>query len=365
MKKVVSMKRWFLFYFLSLLFTVPGNLSYGMDDLSTVVLLRVHEPRENAFSMLVPKGWQTAGGIFRVDPTAQGGPSQSIAAKLDFAVMKDQQGTVMARWLPDMLYFDSSMSPAGQMGLFPPGSNYAGMTVYPKMTAIQYIDQIVIPYAHPQATGLKITDQRNLPDLAQKIQQRVQAAIPGMTFYYNVALKGVTYWESGIQYEEKLFTIIEDWGQLGSGMWGNKDTFLMRAPIGELSATEPLFSLIRDSVIIDRQWLSGELRGQMQRIQTVREVQKNIQQIEQDIVEHRRKTNAEIHNDMFLTLTSQEEYVNPFTNEIETGSNQWQHRWVNPAGEVIYTNDETYDPRIDANLNRSDFQRTPVRKRFE
>jgi len=51
----------------------------------------------------------------------------------------------------------------------------------------------------------------------------------------------------------------------------------MRAPIGELSAAEPLFSLIRDSVIIDRQWISGELRGQMQRIQTVREVQKSIQ----------------------------------------------------------------------------------------
>lgn len=359
------MKHIIIFGFLLMLSMAMGSPSFGMNNLNTIVLLRAPEPREHAFTILIPKGWQTAGGIFRIDPTAQGGPSQSIAAKLDFAVMNDQQGTIMARWLPDMLYFDARMSPAGQMGLFPPGSNYSGMTVFPKMTATEFIQQLVFPYAHPQATDLAIIEQRNLPDLAQKIQQRVQMAIPGMTFQYSVALMGVTYWESGIQYEEKLFAIVEDWGQLGAGMWGNKETFLMRAPIGELSKTEPLFSLIRDSVIINRQWLSGELRGQMQRIQTIQQVQKSIQQIEQDIVEHRRKTNAEIHNDMFLTLTDQEEYVNPFTNEVETGSNQWQHRWVNPSGEVIYSNDESYDPRVDADLNRSDFQRTPIRKRFE
>jgi hypothetical protein len=32
---------------------------------------------------------------------------------------------------------------------------------------------------------------------------------------------------------------------------------------------------------------------------------------------------------MFLTLTEQEEYVNPYTNEVEVGSNQWKYRWVN------------------------------------
>lgn len=89
-----------------------------------------------------------------------------------------------------------------------------------------------------------------------------------------------------------------------------------------------------------------------------------MQRIGQEITEHRQKTNADIHNDMFLTLTSQEEYVNPFTNEIETGSNQWRYRWVNAGGEVIYTDDESYDPRTDIRLNRSDYKRTPVRERF-
>ena len=61
--------------------SVGKPVSSSQNYRSTLILRRVSEPKENAFSILVPDGWQTAGGIFRVDPTAQGGPSQSIAAK--------------------------------------------------------------------------------------------------------------------------------------------------------------------------------------------------------------------------------------------------------------------------------------------
>ena len=67
---------------------------------------------------------------------------------------------------------------------------------------------------------------------------------------------------------------------------------------------------------------------------------------------------------MYLTLTDQEEYVNPYTNEIEIGTNQWQYRWVSESGDVIYTDSEEYDPNIDINLNRSDFKRSRIRERF-
>ncbi len=59
-----------------------------------------------------------------------------------------------------------------------------------------------------------------------------------------------------------------------------------------------------------------------------------------------------------------EEYVNPYTKEVEIGMDQWRHRWINESGDVIYTDREEYDPNVDVHLNRSDFKRTPVRKRF-
>ena len=343
----------------------PSTIASSKNDSSmTIIFRRVSEPREKAFSIIIPDGWQVEGGIFRVDPTAQGGPSQSIAAKLDFTVKKDRQGSVMIRWLPDVLFFDARMSPAGQMGLLPPGSNYQGMTVYPVMPAQQFISQIVFPYAHPQVSNPQVMEQQRLPALAQKFQQRVHAAMPNTTFSYDAAISTFAYREGNNTYKEKIITIIENWGQLGAGMWGNKETFLIRAPKDEYDKWAPIFSVIQDSVVINRQWLMGEIRGQMERSRIARDTQREIQRIDQEIVEHRQKTNAEIHNDMFLNLTDQEEYVNPYTNQVETGSNQWKNRWINESGDVIYSNDDDYDPRTDHRLNRSDFKKSPVRKRF-
>ena len=330
----------------------------------TMVFTRVNEPKEHAFSILIPKGWHVEGGIFRVNPLTQGGPSQSIVAKLDFTVKKDQSGTVMIRWLPDVLYFDASWSPAGQMGMFPPGSNYQGMTVYPLMPALDFISQVAFPYAHPQASSVQIVEQQSLPQVAQKYQQRVLAIMPQLTFSYDAGLLSVTFQEGGNRYKEKMFAVIENWGQLGAGMWGNKETFFLRTPVNEFAEWAPIFSIIQNSVKLNPQWLAGEIRGQIKRGEIAARTQAEIQRIEREITAHRQKTNAEIHNDMFLTLTDLEEYVNPYTNEIEVGSNQWQFRWVNESDEVIYTNNEEYNPNHDVELKRSDFKKTPIRKRF-
>ncbi|MFA5259705.1 MAG: hypothetical protein WC450_00585 [Candidatus Omnitrophota bacterium] len=337
----------------------PGD---GSGDI--VVFTRVYEPKEKAFSLLIPQGWQVEGGILRVNPLSQGGAAQSIAAKLDFTVKKDSAGTVLIRWLPDMLYFDARYSPAGQMGMFPPGSNYNGMPVYPLMPASQFITQLAFPYAHPQAQDVKITGNKALTDLARSYQSRVNQFFPHLGFQYDAALSDVTYKEGATEYAEKIVALIENWGQLGAGMWGNKETFLIRAPQDEFKKWETVFSIIQNSVKVDPRWLAGEIRGQIQRGQIALDTQQEIQHIERDIVAHRQKTNAEIHNDMFLTLTDQEEYVNPYTNEIDTGSNQWKHRWVNESGDIIYTDNASYDPNHDVHLNRSDYKKTPVRQRF-
>jgi hypothetical protein len=147
-------------------------------------------------------------------------------------------------------------------------------------------------------------------------------------------------------------------------MWGNKETFFIRTPKGEYGKWESIFGVIQSSIQINTQWVAGEIRGQAQRGQIAISTQKEIERIGREITEHRQKTNAEIHNDMFLTLMDQEEYINPYTNEIEVGSNQWKYRWVNGSEEVIYTDSEEYDPNSDVELNRSDYKRTPIRKRF-
>lgn len=129
-------------------------------------------------------------------------------------------------------------------------------------------------------------------------------------------------------------------------------------------AKDFLLRTIHSSLELDRKWLAAESRAQAQRSRKVLDTQRYIQRVSQEIVEHRRRTNAEIRNDGYLLLTGQEEFVNPITKETERDTNEYQYRWVNPSGEIAYSKDEGYDPNRDPSLTRTDYQRTPVRPRF-
>jgi len=226
-----------------------------------------------------------------------------------------------------------------------------------------FLQQVAFPYAHPQAADVQVTATQPAKELAQGYQQRINAMMPGLGFTYDAAVITVHYTENGLAYEEKMVGVIENMGRLGAGMWGNKGTFLVRVPAGEWKKWEQVFSIIIGSVRLEPKWVAGEIQGQIQRGRIVINTQQEMQKIEREMLQHQQRTNAEIHNDMFLTLTDQEEYVNPFTHEVETGSNQWLYRWENENGDVIYTDQADYNPNHDINLHATGFKKTPVRKR--
>jgi len=330
-----------------------------------LVFERATEGNEQAFSMLIPKGWKVEGGIFRVDPTAAGGAAQSIEAKVDFSVKRDEAGTVMLRRLPDWYYCDMRHSPAAQMGMFPTGSNYGGMTVSPVMSASQFIKQVVVPQAHPRARGVKVVAERTLPELVAHHQRRAAAMALPMDFRFDAAIVTLDYEEEGVAYRERVFTLIEDRGVMAAGQWVNRETTFIRAPAEEFDAWEATFSLMFASVKLSPEWIAGEVRGILTRAGTLQRVQHQIQEIDRQITEHRQKTNAEIHNDMFLTLTGQEEYINPYTKETEVGTSELgRFRWQNESGDVIYSDDEHLEPNVRSILNRTDWKRSEVRPRF-
>ena len=349
---------------LSLQSTAPRQAT--SQQTRTVAFKRVTEPRERAFTVLIPAGWRIEGGIVRVDPLARGGPAQSIAAKVDFTIKKDPAGTVMERWLPDVAWYDPRRSPAGQMGLMPMGSNYMGMTVMPLTSAAKFLGQVVFPQYHRGARQIHIVESRQLPELSKAYHQAAYKVVPMLAgqMRYDAALIRVTYRENNVRYKEMLVTVIEDMGAAGAGMWSNKLTFFIRAPENEYARWEPIFAEINHSVRINPIWMAGEVRGQLIRNKILDKTQKEIQRIGREIAEHRYRTNSEIQNDMFLTLMGQEEYVNPYTKEVEIGTNQWNYRWVNGGNDVIYTDNEDYNPNTDPNHQYSGYKRTPIRKRF-
>ena len=323
-----------------------------------VYFKRMAEPRERAFSFLAPSDWRVSGGITRVNPLASGGPLNSIAAKLDLT-LASPDGRITMHWLPETVYMDSRRMLAG--AAFPPGSNYNGATVWPLSDAFGYIQQAMFRQLHPGASGVQVKGRYPLPKAAESYQQVVRRMGVPIQFRFDVGLLVLTYSEGGRNWEEALYTGIQDYGPAGAGLWNNKDSFTVRAPAGELEKTGPTVATILNSVELNPAWVEGEIRGQMERNQIAVRTQQEIARIDREIVEHRRRTNAEINNQMYHSLMGSEEYVNPLTKKVETGSNAWQYRWVNERGEAIYTDDANYNPR-QAGLDG--FERSPVRKRF-
>jgi len=322
-----------------------------------LVMEKIQEPVEKAFTILKPKDWTAEGGITRWDPIAMGGAANAIEAKIDFALKSKPEGRVMIHWLPDIYFVDMTGSMVA--GMFPTGSFYNGMPVLPKMNAQTFLQNHLAPYLHPdlQVTVVKI---RALPEIEALCYET--DVVKELQSQYSSAVADFSYTENGVRYHERAFCIIHDMGPYTAGMWKNRSTVVVRAPEASFSAWEPLFQEIGESVQLNPQWISGELKGQMQRGSTMIKTMNDINRIGQEIQKGHAETNSKINHQAYLNLTDQEDYVNPHTNEVERGSNQWDYRWVDDLGNIIYTNNEEYNPNLDLELQMDGFRKSKVKK---
>jgi hypothetical protein len=324
---------------------------------TALLLRRQTEPKEGAFTVLVPEGWLTEGGVLRIDPSK--GPTNSVGAKIDYTVKRDAAGTAMLRWHPNITYKD----PKYLMGGFPIGSNYMGCPVQRLVSAETFLQQYIFRKQRRDAQNVQVVERKPVPGLAQRYQQRAAAAKGLAGYRYDAAALTLEYDEGGVHYREKLVGMIEDTGKAGLGMWTNRETVAVRAPAAEFDRVARLLAVAETSIKGNPAWVSGENRGSAQRARNALNTQRYLQDRLKEIVDHRRQTYAEIRHSHWLSLTAQEDYVNPHTGEVENGSNEWRHRWVNGSGDVIYTDDPGYDPTRDPRIGRSDFKPSQVRAR--
>jgi hypothetical protein len=332
--------------------------------LPPIAFHRINEPRENAFSILVPDGWRTEGGIFRINAVEAGGPLNAIEAKIDIAFKSDEQGTVMLHRLPDIVYAHAGIGAGG----FPPGSVYQGAQVMAILSAGEFL-QALLPNLRPRATNVEFLEVRELPELVRVYREAcgdtntmlTQIGGPQAAMSFDAAGALVEYVEDGVRYRELLVTVVVD--MPAAFIWGNKDTLTFRAPATEFERWRPVLDIMRYSVQLNPQWVMAEAGGQRERCNIVLETQREVHRISREIADNQRRTNEEINYENYLVLTGQEDFVNPYTNEVERDTNEYQYRWVTPDGQYYFTNREDDDPNLHMPFNHDDFKRTPVRPR--
>lgn len=330
---------------------------------------RQSEPRERAYSFLVPSGWIVEGGMFHVDPSQAGGTANSIDGKCDLAVKKDPAGTVLFRWLPGWNYCDMSRNPQFSMtaNLFPVGSRYQGMEVRPMPDYAGFL-QGLFRTLHPTATDVNVVEVKPMPELSEvmrKINQGVDEQIRmlglGAT-RYDAGGMIVEYTEGGVRYREGLVTCLVDM-RSAAAMWNNQHTQMLRSPAREVKQWKLVLDIICQSVRLNPEWFARASRAGADRARLSQETMRYIQSVDQQIAEHRSKTQAEIRYEDYLMLTGQEDYVNPYTKEVERDTSEYKHRWTTEGGDMIYTNQYGFNPNAQQEFNNKEWKLTPVRER--
>jgi hypothetical protein len=338
---------WFFFFCMS---------AFGQKD--AILFKRLDEPKEKAFSLLVPRGWVLEGGAIRLLDPNIAGASNMVECKFDLMVKRDAEGSVAIRWLPEIMCIDQSKAFGN-----PEGAIFNNTLVRRKRDPVTFILQIAIPYAHPHAVNVKLRSSKQLPALEARYKAMVDPTVKMYTnISYKAAITEFTYAENSRNYLERMVTVIEDYGMNGGGLWKNRETILIRTPLNEVAKWEPVLQVVQNSGIWNIKWIAGEVNGQRQRAGILAATQKELEQMDNAINENRRNTNSEINKDMYLALTGQNEYKNPFTGKVETDTNNWKKRWINSAGDIIFTNDHGYDPNRDPDLKITGFKLSVPRK---
>ncbi len=329
---------------------------------ATVVVRRFTEPREKAFTALVPKDWKVEGGIVRYSPDAVGAHN-ATDAKADITLKRDAAGTLQMRWLPDLLYADLSGKPYAAYTQI--GTVFNNVIVLPKLGAEGYLVQAVLPRVFPNARNVKVLERKPLPKLAQLHAAPIKTLSEPFrsSFTFDALMVTVSFEENGKPYKARLVTAIEDMGALGGGLWQGMGTSVYRAPAAEFQSWLPVLGVIQGSVQWNMTWLNNELRESAKRRKQVEITEAELRRMDAEIVKNKQTVNAEINKQMYLNLTGQEEYVNPFTRKVETGSNEWTRRWQNSSGDIIYTDNTTYNPNADPTLQRQGFKLSKPRGR--
>ena len=341
------------------------NLSEKSADSNAgpFIFVRMSEPNEKAFSFLLPSGWTITGGITRVDPNADGGAANSLESKLYMKLSSpDNQATI--GWLPDSRFIDIKQYAGADAAVYslPGGSNYKGMEVKTMPSSSNFIINTAIPFAHPHARNIKVQKTEKLPGLADHTRKLSSILLRDIKMNYEASVVSFNYFENGVEYREKMVCVIEDTGQAGGRLWSNRETYFVRATADMFERFLSLFVTVGQSVKVNPSWLENELRSQSLNCNGVLKTWQEFQNAVQALSGYRSEANSDICDGMFLSLSGQKDFANPFTGETERGTGKWDFRWENERGDVIYSNSLVYNPNEDGDVKCKGYKLSETRK---
>ncbi|MEM2878001.1 MAG: hypothetical protein QXG10_00385 [Candidatus Hadarchaeales archaeon] len=348
----------------------------------------IDEERTNleAFSVIVPLGWELSGGItWRADRPL-------LPASLDFRISGPEG--LRLEVFPDEAYFWVE-----GIGLLIPydygpelramyAAQYQGYGMSQPMNPTDYISEIVIPRYRPGIIGLRVVSEMQLSDsdLIRQIEN-LMSQRPEVAFLEEVAVDAaglrVSYLENGENVEEEIWTVIlvdtfrttpemeQSMGvRMTSTFWYACGIWSLRAE-GEITRENArVLMSVLNSFRWNQEWLDNYssllvniwqrfLEGIMERHQAVVQMQNEVARIIDTTFSNQEATMEKISMEWSEVIRGVEAYdPTPGIVEFGTGDhpsvelpNGYDYAWTNGQGDYILTNSSLFNPNVDLETN--------------
>jgi len=322
-----------------------------------------------AFRMLIPADWQFEGGVQWV----MNNPGMPAVGAFR---AYNPQGVEAFEAFPNLPFFWTN-NPMVTMQ-FPPGSVYFGNEVRPPTSALQVLQEAVIPRHRGQMPGLQVVVQEQLPQLAQQMRANDPALGMGITGSDGGRVR-VRYRLGDREVEEDVFGVVEVSQQVMPTMMGMAENvfwmadylFSFRAQAGQLDSLSDVFMAIVRSYRLNPQWYARYLQvsqtmiqNQIQQIhhigqlsQIISQTSDTISDMMMDSYNQRQQTLDWLSDQFSQTIRGVDEYYDASLEQSVELPGGYDHAWSNGLDEYILTNDANFDPNLGSTVNWESMER--------
>lgn len=333
-----------------------GNASKPSGNGSPVYRYKLYEDTtERAFTVLIPDGWKTEGGIMQISPQQIRTIVDGCGKKLYFSIY-DPVSQASITYYPIEIYHTSSFT----MNMSP-GQVLNGMVQMPQvMTPSQYVRQMIFPSTRTNVSKVEWGKLKNLTTLANAWHRAFHSDNHTPPLVRAESIE-VAYDRSGKRFAELWTALITSTRKNDSTVWLPDFAVVAGAPIDRVEAIAPVLKAVITSFRMNPTWMARtiarfnectekvattqeEIRAMARKIsKRLMQVQKEVNRIDNEIVANRAKKNSIIQEHEHNTLMGEDEYEDTETGKRYIIDMGYERNYTN-GDMIIQTDDWLFEP---------------------
>ena len=306
-----------------------------------LAFVRFVDPRENAFSTEVPKGWKTSGGLFRMASVDTRGAVESVSPEGDIRVSAGDAD------LPPFTVPNQVLAMAG----FREGSWYSPgygvrMMVRSYQPGVVFAEDYVRSKLAPQigCSSLTITGKESRPDLTQSINALYsQFAAQGMSVREDAGEVWFSCSHNGQAWRGYYLVTTQISAGAGGGVWHAEHVLGYSAASEKAGLAEAAMLHLAVSMQMNPEWMKMQEGVTMATSQIVAKTNEQISSTIRKTFENKWKTEDRAFRQDANARRGVTDVFDPSTGETWNVQNSSNHYWRKPGSDVI-VGTQTFDP---------------------